>query len=283
MTNLDKDRKTPELLIFDAISPLEYDVAASAKLFAGGFGMLDASGNLVRGAADTSLTMVGVVEKQADNSSGDAGDIRARVKPGVYRMENGGASIATANINSVCYVGDDNTVYLTDGSATRPKAGVIVNVDDVGVWVAVGFSLFSNPAATPSGTLQKKTVTIGQADLTDAVNGEAQAINIDTALPANAIVVAALITLTTQFTGGSASAVAMDIGWSGATEAVVKDFDAFGATAGAEYTQGATSVHQPVVGNAKQLIATFTPDGGHTLLALTAGALTIDVFYFVAF
>ena len=30
-----------------------------------------------------------------------------------------------------------------------------------------------------------------------------------------------------------------------------------------------------------QLIATFTPDGSHTLLGLTAGSITIDVFYTV--
>ena len=30
-----------------------------------------------------------------------------------------------------------------------------------------------------------------------------------------------------------------------------------------------------------QLIATFTPDGSHTLLGLTAGSVTVDVFYTV--
>jgi hypothetical protein len=284
---LASNRSTKELKILgDAVSPLSLPVAAAAVLYAGALGCFNADGDAVPGSANTALTAAGRVESKADNSTGAAGAIRASIKPGVFLFGNSGDSIAESDRGSTCYVVDDESVALTDGGGTRPVAGTIVGVDAASgdVWVAVGFSFFSVPAATPSGTLQKKTVTIGQADLTDAVNGEAETEAIGTALPAGAIVVAAVITLTTAFSGGGAASVTVDVGWSGSAEAVIKDFDALGSTAaGAKYTQGATSVHHPVTASAKSLIATFTPDGGANLAALTAGAMTIDVFYFVAF
>jgi hypothetical protein len=133
---------------------------------------------------------------------------------------------------------------------------------------------------------EKKTVTITHADLTSDVDNTPQAINISTALPAGALVVGLVVTLTTQFTGGGVSAVTMDIGWSGSTEALVKDFDAFGATAsGALYDAGATAATfgMPKLASAKQLIATFVTDSGHDVEDLTAGSLTIDAFYVEAF
>jgi hypothetical protein len=132
--------------------------------------------------------------------------------------------------------------------------------------------------------MQKRTATFTDASLTDAVAGEAQALNIGAALPAGAVVFGARVTLTTQFTGGSASAVVLDVGWSGATESVMKDFDAFGSTAsGAQYSKGASAGTgtPPIPAGGKQLIATFTPDGSHTLAGLTAGSAVVDVFFAV--
>ena len=126
---------------------------------------------------------------------------------------------------------------------------------------------------------QKKTVTIGHADLTGAVNGAAQAISIGTALPANARVFAHEVNVATLFSGGSASAVKLDVGGTDA-DAIVTQLDVFtGAATGA--LAGTSGVHPNGSFASEQLVATFTPDGGHTLLALDAGSLTITVWYFV--
>jgi hypothetical protein len=127
--------------------------------------------------------------------------------------------------------------------------------------------------------LQKRTVTIGQADLTDAVNGEAQAINVGAVLPANAVILAHEVNVATLFSGGGATAVKLDIGGS-STTAIVDQMDVFtGAATGALSPR--TGAHAQGKFSAEQLVATFTPDGGSALLGLTAGSLTITVWFSV--
>jgi hypothetical protein len=130
--------------------------------------------------------------------------------------------------------------------------------------------------------VNQRVITITDADLTTATNGTAQTINVGTALPTGAHVLNAELYLTTQFTGGSASAVTLSVGISGATTSLINAFDAFGSTASAYYLAGASTAARPR-GNysASQIIATFTPDAGHTLAGLTAGSVTIDVLYAV--
>jgi hypothetical protein len=139
-------------------------------------------------------------------------------------------------------------------------------------------------------TMQKATLVVafGTGQLTQAGNGVAQTINIPSALasgllPARAMPYAVLITLTTQFTGGGATAVKVDVGGT-VVDALVKQFDAFGAAAaGAQYDQNAgtppASKTMPTIMSGQQLGARFTPDAGHNLAALTAGSITIEVFY----
>lgn len=127
--------------------------------------------------------------------------------------------------------------------------------------------------------LNKRTVTIGHADLTSAVNGEAQAINIGAALPANAVVLAHEVNVGTLFSGGDASAVTLDIGGTDA-DAIVDGMDVFtGAATGA--LVGTAGVHPKGKFSAEQLKATFVTDAGHALAGLDAGELTITVWYSV--
>jgi hypothetical protein len=44
-------------------------------------------------------------------------------------------AISTANIGADCYIVDDQTVALTNGTNTRSVAGKIFDVDSAGVWV----------------------------------------------------------------------------------------------------------------------------------------------------
>lgn len=129
------------------------------------------------------------------------------------------------------------------------------------------------------GKIQKRTVTIGHADLTDAVNGEAQAINIGAVLPANARIIGRELTGLTEFSGGSVSAVTLSIGGTDA-DGIVAAQDVF-TGAGVVAKQGTSGVNPNGNLGGQQLRATFTPDAGHALEALTAGAVTITVLFAV--
>lgn len=152
MTALAKDRKADEL----PGKLLSYPVAASSLIYGGAMVGVNASGNAVKASADATLVIPGVCDIQADNSSGAAGDIRVRVRPGIFAMNNsaGGDAIAAGNREQLCYVVDDNTVALTDGGGTRPVAGVIKSIDPITslVYVELGKpSLYqANPETSPS-------------------------------------------------------------------------------------------------------------------------------------
>lgn len=86
----------------------------------------------------TTLIAVGCFTESATAVS--AGDARVRVKRGVFKFANSAAGdlIAQANVGADCYIADDQTVALTNGTNTRSRAGKIVAVDADGVWVQVG-------------------------------------------------------------------------------------------------------------------------------------------------
>lgn len=145
---------------------------------------------------------------------------------------------------------------------------------------AIGEAQVSVAALEAAAPILTKTVTITHADLTSAVNGTAQAINIGTALPTNALVVGCKSKLNTAFSGGSVSACHVDVGGTD-IDGIIAQQDVFtGASTAA--TDLPAGVKPQGLYSAQQLVATFTPDGSHTLLALSAGSITITVYYFVA-
>ncbi len=285
MTALDKDRSTPALAIFAVIAAFEFDAAAGGEYFTGGIGCLDGSGNVVVGSTSTGLTCLGRIVRPVDNTAGGAGDVKVKVEPGIFRYTNGSDSITAADKGEVCYIVDDQTVHITDGSATRSKAGVVVDVDDDGVWVAMGFDMFSNPAATPAGTLQKKSVTLthGAVTATPNTDGTVFTANVGTALPAGAVVVGAKLTNTTDWSGGGLASMTVQVGVASADlDSIIAASDVF--------TGAATGIRTGVEGDeigkmqgAVQLVATLTPDGSSKTSDPTAGVTTVDVYYFVAF
>jgi hypothetical protein len=113
-----------------------FDVAASVTCYQGGLAVLDSSGNVKPGVTGTGLQYVGRFVSTVDNSSGSAGDVTAEIERGVYRWGNSSSTdeITAAEIGDVCYIVDDETVAKTIGS-TRSPAGVVVDVDAIGVWV----------------------------------------------------------------------------------------------------------------------------------------------------
>lgn len=125
--------------------------------------------------------------------------------------------------------------------------------------------------------LPYREVTVTHASLTESTNNTAQAINIGAALPVGAHVVDHEFYLTTVFSGGSATAVTVDIGGTDA-DAIVDGADIFtGAATG--YRSGTAGVHPTGSFGGEQLKATFLTDSSHNLDGLTAGSIRIRVWY----
>ena len=133
MAALTADRTTPRRSGVDLSLP----VAAATRIFAGAIACVNAGGLAVPGITSTTLKAAGVAIEQADNLAGAASAIAVKVQRGVWRMANSAAGdlITLANIGAQCFIVDDQTVALTNGTATRSVAGIIRDVDASGVWV----------------------------------------------------------------------------------------------------------------------------------------------------
>ena len=135
MVALTKDRSTPEFLgdIHD------YPVKAATTIYGGSIVCLDVTGQAVPGSTATGLMCVGRAERRADNSSGANGDIRVRVRTGIFRwavQSGSGNAIGAAVIGDTAYITDDQTV--SRASTGRSAAGMVVNVDGQGAWIKMG-------------------------------------------------------------------------------------------------------------------------------------------------
>ncbi|MEX2480203.1 MAG: hypothetical protein WD928_05015 [Gammaproteobacteria bacterium] len=136
MPALTADRNTPR-----ADGDVEsYGVAAAALIYAGAIVALSATGFATPGATATTLVTVGRAEERVDNTDGAAGDVKVRVRRGVFQFANsaGADEITAAEIGDDCYIVDDQTVAKTDDTGARSVAGKVVQVDDNGVWVKLG-------------------------------------------------------------------------------------------------------------------------------------------------
>lgn len=120
MTALDKDRATAQRAGDLVADPL----AADALIYAGGMYVL-AAGLAVSAAGASG----GVVRADAAN-----GDAVVQGKLGVFRFANDGDAIARQDIGADAFAVDDQAVALSGAV----KAGVVVDIDDAGVWVRIG-------------------------------------------------------------------------------------------------------------------------------------------------
>lgn len=112
-----------------------YPVTAATLCYAGVIAVL-ASG-LVKPATGTAGELaVGVFDERADNSTGAASAINAQVRTGEFRFANsaGVDAITVSDVGRYCYVVDNETVARFD-TGGRPVAGIVRDVDSVGVWV----------------------------------------------------------------------------------------------------------------------------------------------------
>lgn len=134
MAALTADRSTPAR----ANSDFSFPVAAATKIFAGSIVAINtATTYAIKGTVATTLKAVGMAIEQADNSAGANGDVRVKVRRGLFQFANSAAGdlITLADVGSDCYIVDDQTVAKTNGAATRSVAGKVRDVDAGGVWV----------------------------------------------------------------------------------------------------------------------------------------------------
>ena len=127
MAALTQDRRTPEREGRLVSDPL----ADGVTLYAGGMYVLDGDGNATPATADAANPVRAVALARASQPDGDQ---RVEGALGVFRFDNDGNAITRADIGGDAFVVDDQTVAKT-GTA---KAGVVVDVDEAGVWVRIG-------------------------------------------------------------------------------------------------------------------------------------------------
>ena len=120
-----------------------YQAADSTQFYKGGILVLDsADGKLKKGSTATGLVAMGVsLERYLTGASNTR---KIRVRNGIHGpFANSAAAdaIATDDVGKDCFIVDDQTVALTNGTNTRSRAGKVVEVDSEGVWVAFTFPL----------------------------------------------------------------------------------------------------------------------------------------------
>jgi len=115
-------------------------IAANVVIYQGALVVLDASGNARPGYTATGLLPRGRAVRTVNNAGGLAGAAIVESEAGVYRYANSAAgdAITRAEIGDQCFIVDDETVAKTSATNTRSVAGVIVDVDALGVWVRIG-------------------------------------------------------------------------------------------------------------------------------------------------
>jgi hypothetical protein len=212
-------------------------------------------------------------------------------------------SAGTVNGNSIWKLTNSGLVTIAATSLTfekLPTAGTLaavttgngaslIGIEDAGGLITattVEGALAEIKALVNTSTtaaLTKRTVTVTEAALVNAVNGSPVVVNIGATLPANARIVSTEMSGLTPFTGGAATSVTVKVGTAADDDALIAAADVLAAAVDggpATITRGVRP-NKFFAGAGAQLIATFTPDGAHNLTALTAGSVVIDVWFFV--
>lgn len=113
-------------------------IDATARFFKGALICFDTGdGKLKPGETSTTLFAVGKCESDIDPAND--GTTSVTVRSGVFGYENSASAdlIANDDVGKVCFVVDDGTVALTNGTNTRSAAGIIHSVVDGKVYVAI--------------------------------------------------------------------------------------------------------------------------------------------------
>lgn len=121
---------------------LAIPMKAGAKVYEGCLVAVDATGYLINGATATSLIVMGVADKDYDNTSGSSGDVVANVLCCQAYMGNSGSDAVTqAQVGSTIYMVDNDTVSKTSATSTESAAGICTGLDAGGVWVSLAVGI----------------------------------------------------------------------------------------------------------------------------------------------
>lgn len=157
---------------------LALPVAATTLIPAGVLVALNAAGNAVNASDAAALLVVGRSEGDADNSVGNAGDIKVVVKRGVFRFRNSDDNAVDADDKGKpCFVESNQAVAET--STHKCKAGVVVDVDEDGVWVDTRRSGFVTSTFTALAALTSTNGTMAAAADDAATKAEGEKIGDD--------------------------------------------------------------------------------------------------------
>jgi hypothetical protein len=127
-----------------------FPLKAAAQVHQGGLVMLNAGvleaaragvgADAAAQAADIADCFVPGIAFKSAKGGGVNGAVRADVVAGVFLFANaaGGEAITLAHVGQAAFVVDDETVANTAAANTRPRAGTVVDVEPIGVWVSVG-------------------------------------------------------------------------------------------------------------------------------------------------
>ncbi len=266
-----------------------YPVAADVVIYKGAMVALDSSGRAMPAGAlaGGSVRVVGKSSAYYDNDGGAAAAFDVEVEFGVFGWQNSADAdaIADDDAGKACYAVDDQTVALTSSSATLPSAGLISEVGEDGnvyVWMGPQLAKLGDAVATADAgvALQKRTVTVGHADLTDA--DTSQTISIGAVLPANARILGVAIHTVTTFAGGTATDLVVDIGTADDVDALIDGADVFGTIVDGQALARPLGIapNKLFASAGAQLTATFVSTGDN-LVNLTSGTCTIDVLFSV--
>lgn len=266
-----------------------YGIAANVRIFKGGMVALNSDGRAIPAglAAAGSVLIVGKSSATYDNRTGsalggsaDACDVE--VEFGVFAWVDDDGDMDATNVGYPVYCVDDQSVSADSASSTQVVAGLLTEVRDGKPYVYMGphaVALATAQAAAQSSLpLQKRTVTVGHAALTDA--DTSQDVNIGAVLPANARIMGVSLHTVTAFAGGTVSALALDIGTSGDIDALVDGADLFAAAVDGQAASRPLGIapNKLFASAGAQLVARFVSTGDN-LVNLTAGAVTIDVLF----
>lgn len=113
-----------------------HPLAAATKVHGGAIVVLE-GGFAKPGYTASGLMAAGMADASADNSGGADGDVSVTVSRDdwVRVLNDIGDPVTRTSINQPCFIVDDETVAATDGGGTRSEAGIVRDLDDVGVWL----------------------------------------------------------------------------------------------------------------------------------------------------
>lgn len=121
----------------------EFPATDSTTYYQGGLVCISGStGKVVKGSTATGLICIGVCQESVTTGTSTTETIKALSGIfGPFANSSAGDAIADDDIGKKCYIVDDATLALTDGSGTRSEAGTVYTVETAGVYVAIKFPL----------------------------------------------------------------------------------------------------------------------------------------------